>query len=132
MRKEHFCDVNIAIAEMALPRNGLHASRIFKLGFRFVATMALFCGSGGLLVPQKTKYTIGGSATGDPRILEIGWKPIMEVYLSQVVGSLYNPPIHFSFIAVDYTNDTLQSDLYEQGKIDFICESPYNMRFFLF
>ena len=71
---------------------------------------------------HSSSYTIGGSTTGDPSELEKNWRPIMQDYLNKAVGAKYSPPINFTFIAVEYSSSTLLADLYEEGKIDFVCK----------
>jgi hypothetical protein len=72
---------------------------------------------------MKTEYVIGGWAPRDWNITFTIWEPIFETYLTETVGLLYDPPISFKLVPVDYTEESSFRKRIEAGeKIDFLCE----------
>jgi hypothetical protein len=83
-------------------------------------------------VPAARKYTIGGW-TSDPESSFLSkWEPIFGTYLSNAVGSLYDPPITFELIAADYSPEASFDALIAAGAIDFVCEGSSISLFCLF
>lgn len=78
---------------------------------------------GTLLVPEKTEYIVGGWIVGSPELLLEKWSPLLETYLTDEIGPLYNPPISFRLIPVDYQANFTSPTLIDQGVLDFICEN---------
>ena len=78
-----------------------------------------------LPAPQKSQYVVGGFISDLPSNFLNMWRPLLETYLSESVGSLYNPPINFTLIPVDYTPETRSQVLIPQGKVDFVCTSYF-------
>ena len=78
----------------------------------------------GINVSSKHQYVIGGWIPGTPDLLIHKWKPILENYISDSVGRLYNPPIDFALIPVDYEAAQSASDLIMSNQLDFICWFP--------
>ena len=71
----------------------------------------------------KQNYTIGGWITGTPAVLMQLWNPIFGDYLTNVVGTQYDPPVTFDFFPIDYTEATrLETLIQKDVDIDFLCE----------
>jgi hypothetical protein len=75
-----------------------------------------------LLTPQKTEYVIGGWIVGTPELLLKKWSPLLQTYLTDEIGPLYEPPISFKLIPVDYEANFTSPRLIEQGMLDFLCK----------
>ncbi len=76
--------------------------------------------------PGKTKFRIGGWGPGETEAKFLNrYKPIFQDYLTEVVGSLYNPPISFEFITTDWGSQETGTShvMIEEGTIDFTCQS---------
>jgi hypothetical protein len=72
---------------------------------------------------SKQTYTIGGwNQRGDSEKFLREWTPLLSDYLSAAVGSLYNPPISFQLIPIDWDENETAEVLISQDKLDFICE----------
>ena len=69
----------------------------------------------------KTRYNIGGWIVGTPELLIKKWKPLLETYLTDEIGPLYDPPISFKLIPVDFEANFTSPKLIDEGVIDFIC-----------
>ena len=69
----------------------------------------------------KNKYVIGGYLPGTPAQLLHQWSPVLSNYLTETVGPLYDPPIQFELIAVDYDPSIASSTLIASGELDFMC-----------
>ena len=70
----------------------------------------------------KQEYIIGGWIPDLPENFLIQWSPIFEEYLTVSVGTLYQPPIRFRLIPVDFSTENRAIDLIQAGKLDFVCE----------
>ena len=66
---------------------------------------------------------IGGWIPGNADTFLKKWRPLLETYLTDVVGPLYNPPIAFKLLAIDYTEETSYQKMIEHGGLDFVCKS---------
>ena len=75
-----------------------------------------------LLVPTKQNYNIGGFSAGTPETLIQKFGPLFETYLSQQVGALYDPPISFSLIPVDFDANSTSQHFLNAGLLDFVCK----------
>ena len=72
--------------------------------------------------PLKREYIIGGWAPGDIPLLMRRWAPVFQTHLTRSIGPLYDPPIAFKLIPVDYSKQTLAMDLIRDGQaLDFVC-----------
>ena len=78
--------------------------------------------SGSKPIPQKQQYMVGGWIPGDKGTFLKQWRPLLEGYLSESVGALYEPTINFSVVAVDYTPETRMATLISNGMLDFVCQ----------
>jgi hypothetical protein len=72
--------------------------------------------------PVKREYVIGGWIPGNGDTFLKKWRPLLEIYLTEVVGPLYNPPIAFKLVALDYTEETTYQKLIDRGLVDFVCK----------
>ena len=70
----------------------------------------------------KMTYVIGGYIADQPDVFLRLWKPVLEDYLTSVVGPQYDPPIEFKLIAADFTEETRIETLIQDGLVDFVCE----------
>ncbi len=70
----------------------------------------------------KQEYIIGGWIPDLPENFLLQWSPIFEEYLTVSVGSLYQPPIQFRLIPVDFSTENRAIDLIKAGKLDFVCK----------
>ena len=73
-------------------------------------------------VSSVKQYTIGVGITGDANTFLQQWKPLLVDYLTSQVGSLYDPPIEFKIIPVDYDMNTSTSILIPENALDFVCK----------
>ena len=89
-----------------------------------LATLIVSCVSAQQpLTPLKQQYVIGGYIPGTPDLFLKKWTPILQNYLTRTIGPLYDPPISFKLIPIDYTKDTQGSELVRSGaELDFVCE----------
>jgi len=77
------------------------------------------------MIPQPSgtsKFRIGGWGPGEKEATFLErYKPIFQDYLTDVVGSLYSPPISFEFITTDWSSDETKTShvMIEEGTIDF-------------
>ena len=75
--------------------------------------------------PLKRQYIIGGWIPGDANLLMKRWTPVLQTYLTQTIGPMYDPPISFKLIPVDYTKNTLATDSVRAGdQLDFVYNAP--------
>ena len=75
------------------------------------------------LPPVKSQYVIGGWIPGDANGFMKKWTPVLQTYLTRTIGPLYDPPISFKLIPVDYTESTLATDRIRAGdQLDFVCK----------
>ena len=72
--------------------------------------------------PDKKSYTIGGWIPGFEETFLQQWRPLFEGYLTATAGTLYDPPINFTILAVDYEPQTSMEALLSQGSLDFVCK----------
>ena len=75
--------------------------------------------------PDRTEFLVGGWGPGDtPKNFLRRYKPIFQDYLTQQIGSLYQPPISFKLIATDWGADesTTSHVMVENGELDFVCK----------
>mmetsp|Transcript_14254 Transcript_14254/g.38910 ORF Transcript_14254/g.38910 Transcript_14254/m.38910 type:complete len:394 (-) Transcript_14254:20-1201(-) len=80
--------------------------------------------SNGLLKPDKEVYTIGGWNGGTIDLFKTQYKKVFESYLSQEVGTLYDPPIKFQLTPVDFEINATATSLIKQNMLDFVFHSP--------
>ena len=72
---------------------------------------------------SKQVYTIGGwNQRGDSEKFLREWTPLLADYLSAAVGHLYNPPIAFHLVPIDWDEGTTAEKLISEGKLDFACK----------
>ena len=71
---------------------------------------------------SKTTYIIGLNIAGNPSQLLRTWKPVLSTYLTETVGTFYNPAISFKLIPVDYDATQSSADLINREMIDFMCK----------
>jgi hypothetical protein len=71
----------------------------------------------------KSQYNIGGWIVGTPELLIKKWRPLLETYLTAEIGPLYDPPISFKLIPVDFQANFTSPRLIDEGVIDLICTS---------
>jgi hypothetical protein len=70
----------------------------------------------------KRVYTIGGwNQRGTAERFLQEWTPILVNYLSSTVGPLYDPPISFRLIPIDWEDKYTAEVLIPQGNLDFVC-----------
>uniref|UniRef100_A0A7S0QGB5 Uncharacterized protein n=1 Tax=Cryptomonas curvata TaxID=233186 RepID=A0A7S0QGB5_9CRYP len=75
-------------------------------------------------VPIKTEYVIGGWIPGDSKLFLKKWRPVLETYLTDSVGPLYDPPISFKLVDVDYSEDSTSQNRIKAGQVDFVYNTP--------
>ena len=71
---------------------------------------------------QQQHFVIGGWIPGTESTFLERWKPLFADYLTDAVGNLYDPPLNFTVIPVDYRLETRMTTLLSQGLLDFACE----------
>ena len=81
----------------------------------------LFVPSASALV-GKTEYVVGAWRPGTQKSMLAELRPLFEDYLTAEVGPLYDPPIRFSLVPVDYGSSTDSDDQISAGIIDFMCK----------
>lgn len=91
-------------------------------------TLLLFLTSAcvGKLTTPKQVYTIGGwnqRGTAEKFLRE--WSPFFVAYLTSKVGPLYDPPISFDLIPIDWEENTAAEELIPKGALDFICKFSF-------
>jgi hypothetical protein len=96
--------------------------RIFSWVSFGLSVVIIFCCGFADSVSDTNLYTIGVGITGDTNAFLRQWKPLLVNYLTSQVGSLYNPPIEFEIIPVDYDINTSTSILIPDGALDFVCK----------
>ena len=67
------------------------------------------------------KYWIGGWTTDAPDIFLFKFRPLFEAYLNEMVGSVMQPPVEFSLIPAEYTEEDSFENLSSFGMLDFAC-----------
>ena len=87
----------------------------FMLSFFFISSIQT------ALIPNKQQYVVGGWIPGDAVTFLSKWRPLLEGYLRESVGALYEPPVNFTLVAVDYTPETRMATLISNGVLDFVC-----------
>jgi hypothetical protein len=50
---------------------------------------------------------------------------LFETFLTEKIGPLYNHPIEFKVLPVDYAPENDMEDMIGANKIDFLCESSF-------
>ena len=70
---------------------------------------------------DKIEYIVGGSSAEASDIFLLKWRPILEKYLTDSVGSQYEPNIKFTLVLVDYDPTKRAQQMAYDGKIDFVC-----------
>ena len=73
------------------------------------------------LYANKQQYIVGGWIPGNAANFLNKWRPLLEEYLTESVGALYEPSINFTLVAVDYTPETTMANLISNGVLDFVC-----------
>ncbi len=86
----------------------------------FVSTFTFALSYSQSLIKQE--YVVGGWIPDLPENFLLQWSPIFEEYLTVTVGILYQPPIRFRLIPVDFSTENRAIDLIKEGKLDFVCE----------
>ena len=76
------------------------------------------------LSSPKTQYSIGVFSSGTPQSVVARFAPVFETYLTEQIGALYDPPILFSVLPVDFDENTSSARLIDAGLIDFLCKIP--------
>ena len=78
----------------------------------------------------KAEYIIGGWNVGTPGDFEELYSPLLGLYLTEAVGSLYTPPLTFKVNPVDYSPESAAKKLIDSGLVDFICKRANISDFF--
>ena len=91
---------------------------------KFSIALVFFVGiiTTNLCATAKTNYVIGGYIPGTPDTLKRKWVPVFQKYLTEQIGPLYNPPIAFTLMPVDYSPNYASPKLINAGILDFVCE----------
>ena len=76
----------------------------------------------GAPLEGKQRFYIGGWISSPAETMLHKWRPIFEDYLTQEIGPLYNPPIDFKLIPLDYDKSNSRGELIKKGQLDFACE----------
>ena len=106
--------------------NSMNYKTFFNLSLAILNSS--FFALADLFIPDKQLYVVGGWSPGTAESFLVKWRPVLETYLTQEVGQLYNPPISFKLIPVDFDENSLSQYMIESGKVDFICKCPLTMR----
>jgi hypothetical protein len=81
----------------------------------------------------KQIYTIGGwNQRGNSEKFLQEWTPLLADYLTSVVGLLYDPPISFQLVPIDWDENKTAEILIPEGKLDFICKLSEHSSFITF
>ena len=83
--------------------------------------LILFC-TDASYSSSKVDYVIGGNVPGTPAQLLQRYTPVLSTYLTDTVGRLYDPPLKFSLIPVDYASNATMTTFINAGMLDFVCE----------
>ena len=78
--------------------------------------------SHGSFQPPKQEYIVGGSSADTADVFVKKWRLLLQTYLTNVVGTKYNPPITFKLLLVDYDATTRAQQFAAQGLMDFVCK----------
>ena len=99
-------------------------------GFQLVSALAFFvmCKTSHAQ-PKKSQIFIGGWTTDSPEHFLSKFKPLFETYLNEYVGYSWNPPIEFSLIPGDYSEEQSFEKLMSEGQLDFACTSSFVFKF---
>ena len=88
--------------------------------------LLMICGILGncnaLLKPNQLHYTIGGWTSSPAATMLSKWRPVFETYLTKEVGALYDPPIDFTLLPLDYEQANSVEKMIAEGKLDFACK----------
>lgn len=71
---------------------------------------------------DKLEYIVGGSSADNSDSFLRKWRPILENYLTDSVGSRYEPKIRFKLVLVDYDPNKRAQELAQNGTMDFVCK----------
>ena len=91
------------------------------LSRRAMIAVVYLCFSNAAFQADKLEYIVGGSSAEVSDVFLQKWRPILEEYLTDSVGSQYEPNIRFTLELVDYDPNKRAQQMAQNGTLDFVC-----------